>query len=66
MTHDKLNDLTHIGQLVGVFRRDVTTNLSAEELKALAWFVQGREDRRHRPRRTIGYVDTKQTLDGET
>jgi hypothetical protein len=66
LTHDKLNDLTHIGQLVGVFRRDVTTNLSAEELKALAWSFKDAKIADIAHADTIGYVDTKQTLDGET
>jgi hypothetical protein len=66
LIHDKLNDLTHIGQLVSVFRRDVTTNLSNEELKSLAWSFKDAKlaDLAHAD--TIGYVDTKETLDGET
>jgi LCP family protein required for cell wall assembly len=66
LTHDKFNDLTHIGQLIGVFRRDVATNLSNDELKALAWSFKDAKvaDLAHAD--TIGYVDTKDTLDGET
>jgi LCP family protein required for cell wall assembly len=66
LTHDKLNDLTHIGQLIGVFRRDVTTNLSTEELKALAWSFKDAKIADIAHADTIGYVDVKQTLDGET
>ncbi len=66
LTHDKFNDLAHIGQLIGVFRRDVTTNLTTDELKALAWSFKDAKvaDLAHAD--TIGYVDLKQTLDGET
>jgi hypothetical protein len=66
LTHDKLNDLTHIAQLIAVFRRDVTTNLTTDELKALAWSFKDAKmaDLGHAD--TIGYVDTKETLDGET
>ena len=45
LTRDKLNDLTHVGQLIGVFRRDVTTNMSTDELKALAWTRRSRISR---------------------
>ncbi|HEX3467237.1 MAG TPA: LCP family protein [Candidatus Elarobacter sp.] len=66
LVHDKVNDLTHIGQLIAVFRRDVTTNLSTDELKSLAWSFKDAKiaDLAHAD--TIGYVDTKETLDGET
>lgn len=66
LTHDKFNDLTHIGQLIGVFRRDVTTNMSVEELKALAWSFKDAKIADISHADTIGYVDTKQTVDGET
>jgi LCP family protein required for cell wall assembly len=34
---DKFNDLAHIGALIGVINRNVTTNLSDAEKKSLAW-----------------------------
>jgi LCP family protein required for cell wall assembly len=34
---DKFNDLTHIAQLIGVIRRNVDTNLTADEMKSLGW-----------------------------
>lgn len=66
LIHDKINDLTHIGQLIATFRRDVTTNLTNDELKSLAWSFKDAKlaDLAHAD--TIGYVDTKETLDGET
>jgi LCP family protein required for cell wall assembly len=66
LTHDKLNDLAHVSQLIGVFRRDVTTNLTTEELKALAWSFKDAKIADIAHADTIGYVDTKETLDGET
>jgi LCP family protein required for cell wall assembly len=66
LTHDKINDLTHIAQLIAVFRRDVTTNLTTDELKALAWSFKDAKMADIGHADTIGYVDTKETLDGET
>jgi LCP family protein required for cell wall assembly len=34
---DKFNDLAHIASLIGVVNRNVTTNLSDDEKKSLAW-----------------------------
>ena len=34
---DKFNDLTHIVQLIDVIRKNVDTNLSADEMKSLGW-----------------------------
>jgi LCP family protein required for cell wall assembly len=34
---DKFNDLTHIAQLIDVLRRDVDTNLTADEMKSVGW-----------------------------
>ncbi len=66
LKRDRLNDLTHVAQLVGVFRKDVETNLSTDELKALAWSFKDANAADLGHADTIGYVDTKQTLDGET
>ncbi len=61
---DKLNDLTHLGQLIGVFDRDVQTNLSNDELKSLGWAYKDANlaDLSHAD--TIPYVDTKTAADG--
>ncbi len=66
LIHDKFNDLAHLSGLVAVFRRDVTTNLTNDELTSLAWSFKDAKigDLAHAD--TIGYVDTKETLDGET
>lgn len=37
---DKFNDLAHIGALIGVINRNVTTNLSDDEKKSLAWYYR--------------------------
>lgn len=37
LKNDKFNDLTHIAQLVDVIRRNVDTNLTADEMKSLGW-----------------------------
>ncbi|HYZ17372.1 MAG TPA: LCP family protein [Candidatus Acidoferrum sp.] len=66
LKHDRLNDLAHVAQLIGVFRHDVETNLSADELKALAWSFKDANGADLAHAGTIGYVDTRQTLDGET
>jgi LCP family protein required for cell wall assembly len=62
---DRFNDLTHIVQLISVFDRDVSTNLSNDELKSLAWAYKDANvaDLSHAD--TIGYVDTKETPDGQ-
>jgi LCP family protein required for cell wall assembly len=62
---DKFNDLTHIAQLISVFDRDVSTNLTNDEIKSLAWSFKDANiaDLSHAD--TIGYVDTKDTADGQ-
>ena len=37
LKNDKLNDLAHIASLIDVVRRNVITNLTADEMKSLAW-----------------------------
>jgi LCP family protein required for cell wall assembly len=66
LKHDRLNDLMHVGQLTAVFRRDVDTNLSTDELKALAWSFKDVASADMLHSGTIGYVGLKQTMDGET
>ena len=58
---DKLNDLLHIGQLIGVVNRNVVTNLNDTEKKSLAWAFRDANlaDLGHAD--TIGYVDVKET-----
>ncbi len=62
----KFNDLTHIGNLISVMQKDVITNLSANEIKSLAWAFKDAKTADLGHADTIGYVDTKQTAyDGE-
>jgi LCP family protein required for cell wall assembly len=37
LKNDKFNDLTHITALIDVVRRNVDTNLTADEMKSLGW-----------------------------
>ena len=37
LKNDKFNDLTHIAALIDVIRKNVDTNLSADEMKSLGW-----------------------------
>jgi hypothetical protein len=37
LKNDKFNDLTHIGSLIDVIRKNVDTNLTADEMKSLGW-----------------------------
>jgi LCP family protein required for cell wall assembly len=37
LKNDKFNDLTHIAALIDVIRRNVDTNLTADEMKSLGW-----------------------------
>lgn len=62
---EKLNDLLHIGQLIAVLNRNVKTNLTFDEEKSLAWSFKDANlaDLGHAD--TIGYVDTRQGIDGE-
>ncbi len=61
---DKFNDLAHIGALIGVINRNVTTNLTDAEKKSLAWHYRDinvadlKADQ-------IAYSGTKQTDSGE-
>jgi LCP family protein required for cell wall assembly len=66
LKRDRINDLAHIGQLIGVFRRDVDTNLTTQELTSLAWSFKDADVANLAHADTIGYVDTKDTLDGQT
>jgi LCP family protein required for cell wall assembly len=61
---DKFNDLAHIGALIGVINRNVTTNLSDDEKKSLAWHYR---DFNLADLKTdqVAYTDTKQTDSGE-
>ena len=61
---DKFNDLAHIGALIGVINRNVTTNLSDDEKKSLAWYYR---DFNLADLKTdqITYTDTVQTDSGE-
>ena len=59
---DKFNTLMHIGDLVGVFNRDVQTNLTRDEELSLAqMFVGMPKNGLHQQQ--IDYVDTKQLGD---
>jgi LCP family protein required for cell wall assembly len=64
LKNDKFNDVAHIGALIGVFKRDVETNLSADELKSMGWAFKDANiaDLSHAD--TIPYVDTKTAPDG--
>jgi hypothetical protein len=61
---DKFNDLAHIAALIGVVNRNVTTNLTDDEKKSLAWHFRDinladvKADQ-------IAYVDTKEGASGE-
>lgn len=61
---DKINDLAHIGQLIGIINRNVITNLTDDEKKSLAWHFK---DINLADLKTdqLKYVDTKNTVNGE-
>jgi hypothetical protein len=60
---DKFNTLLHTGDLVGVFNKDVQTNLTRDEELSLAQaFMAMPKDGLHQ--RGIDYVDTKVIADG--
>ncbi len=40
LKNDKFNDLTHIAGLIDVVRRNVDTNLTADEMKSLGWYFR--------------------------
>ena len=66
LSHEKLNDIAHVAQLIDVLRRDVDTNMSLDELKSLAWSFKDAQPGQLAKAATIGYVGTRQTADGET
>jgi LCP family protein required for cell wall assembly len=61
----KLNDLLHIGQILGVLNRNVKTNLTFDEEKSMAWAFKDANlaDLTHSD--TIGYSDAIETSAGE-
>lgn len=60
---DKFNTLMHANDLIGVFNRDVQTNLTRDEELSLAQMFAGiPKDGLHQ--RGIDYVDTKDLADG--
>jgi len=60
---DKFNTLVHLGDLIGVFNRDVQTNLTRDEQLSLAqMFSTMPKDGLHQ--KPIDYVDTKMLSDG--
>jgi LCP family protein required for cell wall assembly len=61
---DKINDIAHIGALIGVINRNVITNLTADEEKSLAWAFRDANLADIKAGQ-IEYVDTKQTAGGE-
>ena len=66
LKRDRFNDLAHIASLVDVFRRDVDTNLTTAQLTSIAWSFRDADVANLAHADTIGYVDTKDTLDGQT
>jgi LCP family protein required for cell wall assembly len=66
LKRDRFNDLAHVAQLIRVFRRDVDTNLTTAELTSLAWSFKDADVANLTHADTIGYVDTKETVDGQT
>ncbi len=62
---EKLNDLLHIGQILGVLNRNVKTNLTFDEEKSIAWAFKDANlaDLSHSD--TIGYSDTIESAAGE-
>ena len=61
---DKFNDLSHIGGLIGVINRNVTTNLTDDEKRSLAWHYRD-INLADLKAGQIAYSDTKQTDAGE-
>ncbi len=62
---EKINDLVHIGQLIGAINKNVKTNLTFDEEKSLAWAFKDANLADLSKADTIGYVDTRQSSDGE-
>ena len=61
---DKFNDLAHIGALIGVINRNVTTNFSDDEKKSLAWHFRDLNLADFKADQ-IGYTGTKNVDSGE-
>jgi polyisoprenyl-teichoic acid--peptidoglycan teichoic acid transferase len=60
----KLNDLLHIGQLIGALNKNILTNLTFNEEMSLAWHFRD-ANLADLKGETLKYVDTKQTAGGE-
>jgi LCP family protein required for cell wall assembly len=60
----KLNDLLHIGQLIGALNKNIMTNLTFNEELSLAWYFRD-VNLADVKAETLKYVDTKQTSGGE-
>jgi LCP family protein required for cell wall assembly len=60
----RLNDLLHIGQLIGALNKNILTNLTFDEEKSLAWHFKD-ANLADVKAETLKYVDTKQTAGGE-
>ena len=60
----KLNDVLHIGQLIGALNKNILTNLTANEELSLAWHFRD-ANLADIKAETLKYVDTKQTAGGE-
>jgi len=60
----KLNDLLHIGSLIGALNKNIMTNLTFDEEKSLAWHFRD-VNLADVKAETLKYVDTKQTAGGE-
>jgi LCP family protein required for cell wall assembly len=62
---EKFNDLLHIGQLISALNKNVKTNLSFDEEKSLAWAFKDANLADLSKSDTVGYVDTRESADGE-
>jgi LCP family protein required for cell wall assembly len=60
----KLNDVLHIGQLIGALNKNILTNLTSGEELSLAWHFRD-ANLADIKAETLKYVDTKQTAGGE-
>jgi len=61
LKNNKFNDLAHAGTLIGVFQRNVDTNLSSTEMLALAASFFNLDPKTIKTAQ-VPYVDTKDTL----
>ena len=59
----KLNDVLHIGALIGALNKNIMTNLTFDEEKSLAWHFRD-INLADIKTETLKYVDTKQTASG--